>query len=145
MGDFEDTRPYRDRMGKKVDYEVENDPEFEREFRGHLVIACTGMDSDLEVAEKITLRFQKEFGKKVFVETRVMALAREEDSVFEIWLESYEVDLLHSKRRATSDAEGWKGPATVDDVQLNHLVDKVGFLISDKARYSYRWEFDFAD
>ena len=95
-------KKYRDMMGRTIEYEYVYDEEFEREFRGHLIIACTGEDRDLDIAEKITTRFEKEFGKKVFVETRVMALAREEDNVFEIWLESYEIDLLHSKKRATS-------------------------------------------
>ncbi len=90
-------KKYRDMVGRTIEYEYVYDEEFEREFRGHLIIACTGEDRDLDIAEKITTRFEKEFGKKVFVETRVMALAREEDNVFEIWLESYEIDLLHSK------------------------------------------------
>lgn len=140
MGDDESNRAYRDMMGQAYEYEVVEDEEFQREFRGHLTIACTGNDSDLEIAEKITLRFEKEFGKKVFVETRILQIAREDDSVFEVWLESYEVDLLHSKKRATSSAKGWFGPAECDDNQIEFLVDRVGFLISDDARYSYRME-----
>ena len=142
IGDDPSVQAYRDKMGQSFDYEVEEDEEFQREFRGHLVVACTGMDSDLDIAEKITLRFQKEFGKKVFVETRVLALAREEDNVFEIWLESYEVELLHSKKRATSNAKDWTGPVDVDDKQVDYLVDRVRFLISDDSRYSYRYEFE---
>jgi hypothetical protein len=138
--DNESVREYRDMMGKAIEYEVVEDEEFEREFRGHLVIACTGDDSDLEIAEKITIRFNKEFGKQVFVETRIMELARLEDNVFEVWLESYEVDLLHSKKRATSNAKGWVGPEVCDDAQIEYLVDRVRFLISDEARYSYRMD-----
>jgi len=131
---------YRDMMGEKFEYEEVEDEEFEREFRGHLIVACTGRDEDLDVAEKITSRFEKEFGKQVMVETRVMALAREEDNVFEIWLESYEIDLLHSKKRATSNAQDWDGPADCDDGQIETLVDRVRFLISDDARYSYQMD-----
>jgi len=138
IGDDPDMRSYRDMMGRNFEFDVVQDEEFQREFRGHLIIACTGEDSDLEIAEKITLRFEKEFGKKVFVETRVMALAQEEDNVFEIWLESYEIDLLHSKKRASLNVEGWEGPAEVDDAQIDHLTERVRFLISDDARYSYR-------
>ena len=140
MGDDDSTREYRDMMGQAFQYEVEDDEEFQREFRGHLVIACTGDDSDLEIAEKITMRFEKEFGKQVFVETRIMSLARLEDNVFEVWLESYEVDLLHSKKRASSGAKGWVGPEQCDDDQIEFLVERVRFLISDDARYSYRME-----
>lgn len=145
IGDDPEVRSYRDMMGRSFEYEVVQDKEFEREFRGHLIIACTGEESDLDIAEKITVRFEKEFGKKVFVETRVMALAREEDNVFEIWLESYEIDLLHSKKRATSNAKGWNGPAEVDDAQIDFLSDRVRFLISDDARYSYRMEMDLVE
>jgi hypothetical protein len=74
-----------------------------------------------------------------------MALAREEDNVFEIWLESYEIDLLHSKKRATSvGTQDWTGPAEVDDAQIDYLTERVRFLISDDARYSYRMELDYA-
>jgi hypothetical protein len=145
IGDEPAVRAYRDKMGQSFQYDVEEDDEFQREYRGHVIIACTGEDEDLEVAEKITLRFAKELGKKVFVETRVLALAREEDNVFEIWLESYDIDLLHSKKRASSNAKGWTGPAEVDEAQIDVVVDRVRFLISDNARYSYRWEFDFED
>jgi hypothetical protein len=145
IGDEPAVRAYRDKMGQSFQYDVEEDDEFQTDYRGHLIIACTAMDEDLEVAEKITLRFAKELGKKVFVETRVLALAREEDSVFEIWLESYEIDLLHSKKRASSNAKGWTGPAEVDEAQIDFLVDRARFLISDNARYSYRWDFEFAD
>lgn len=132
-------------MGRSFAYKATNDEEFQREFRGHLVIACTGEDSDLEVAEKVTQRFEIEFGKSVYVETRVHALARPEDNVFEIWLESYDIDLLHSKKRATSNAKGWDGPAEVDDAQVDSLVEQVRFLISDDARYGYRYlEFEGA-
>lgn len=148
-GDEEDeeaeVRSYRTMMGQKFEYEVERDEEFEREFRGHLVIACTSSEEDLDVAEKITLRFEKEFGKKVFVETRVLALAREEDNVYEIWLESYEIDLLHSKKRATSNTQDWQGPAEVDAAEIDQLVEDVRFLISDEARYSYRMELEHSD
>jgi hypothetical protein len=128
--------------GRDRKYTYEEDPEFEKEFRGHLVVACTPMDEDLAVAEAITERMTKAFGKQVYTETRVMSLARDEDFVFEVWLESYEIDLLHSKKRATTGAAGWDGPAECDDKQIDYLVEKVRFLISDDARYSYRWEVD---
>lgn len=129
---------YREFIGRNVKYQIDDDKEFTEVFRGHLVVACTGLDSDLEIAEKITLRMAEEYGKQVFVETRVMAHAREEDNCFEVWLESYEIDLLHSKKRASMNAKGWEGPMECDDKQVEHLVDRVGFLISDDARYSYR-------
>ena len=137
IGDNPEAQEYRDMVARTDEYTVVKDEEFEREFRGHLVVACSPLDSDLEVAERITERFEKEFGKKIFVETRVMALAREDDNVFEIWLESYEIELLHSKKRATSNTKDWTGPAEVDENQINFLVDRVQFLISDDARYSY--------
>jgi hypothetical protein len=99
----------------------------------------------LEVAERITERFEQELGKKVFVETRIMNLAREEDNVFEIWLESYEIDLLHSKKRATANAEDWDGPVDCDEAQIEFLVDRVRFLISDEVRYSYRMELEHTE
>jgi hypothetical protein len=146
MGDdlTEEDKKYRDMMGQTFEYEAIHDEEFQKEFRGHLIIACTADDHDLEVAERITTRFGKEFGKQVYVETRVMAHAREDDNLFEIWLESYDVDLLHSKKRATSNAQDWDGPAEVDDEQLDYLTERVRFLVSDNARYSYRMEVDYA-
>jgi hypothetical protein len=145
IGDDESLTEYRDMMGQGFEYEIQKDEEFEREFRGHLVIACTGAEADLDIAEKITLRFEKELGKQVFVETRILQLAREEDNVFEVWLESYEVDLLHSKKRATANAKGWFGPAECGDAQVEYLTERVKFLISDEARYSYRMESEVAE
>jgi hypothetical protein len=144
VGEDPDTNSYRDMMGQTFEYTIK-DEESDRDFRGHLVIACTGEDSDLEIAEKITLRFKQDFGKQVFVETRVLALAREEDNVYEIWLESYDIELLHSKKRATSNAKGWSGPAEVDDAQVDHLAKRVAFLISDDSRYSYSQEMEYVD
>ena len=140
MGDDPKDKKYKEYMGRMHQYEYKPDPEFTKEFRGHLIVACTPMDEDLEIAEKITAVMKKNFGKQIYTETRVMAHAREEDFVFEVWLESYEIDLLHSKKRATSNDEGWKGPAECDDKQIDYLVDQVGFLISDEFRYSYRFE-----
>jgi hypothetical protein len=142
MGEDEDDKEYRDFMGKDHRYEVVQDEEFQKQFRGHMVIACTPQDEDLEIAETITARMAKEFGKQIYVETRVMAHAREEDFVFEVWLESYEIDLLHSKKRASSNAKDWDGPADCDAAQVDYVVEQVRFLISDEARYSYRIELD---
>ena len=142
MGDNEEDREYKELYGREFKYKVAKDEEFEKEFRGHLVVACSPDDADLEIAEIITARMDQEFGKKVYVETRVMAHAREEDSVFEVWLESYEIDLLHSKRRATLGSKGWEGPAECDAAQIDYIVEEVRFLISDDARYSYRREMD---
>lgn len=140
MGKDDNNNDFKNYMGQDYKYKVIQDEEFEKEFRGHLVVACTADDSDLMVAEKITARMFQEFGKQVFVETRVIAHAREEDNVFEVWLESYEIDLLHSKKRASLNTKGWDGPAECNDEQIEWLVDKVGFLISDDSRYSYRYE-----
>lgn len=136
------TKAYRDHLAQGFNYSIVDDEEFEEEFRGHLVVACTGDDADLEIAERITLAMEKAHGKQVYVETQIIAHAREEDNVFEVWLESYEIELLHSKRRATSNTKDWDGPSEIDDKQLDYLVDRVGFLISDDARYSYSYEFD---
>ena len=70
----------------------------------------------------------------MIVETRVLGHARMEDNVFEVWLESYEIDLLHSKRQAFVNSKLWTGRSEVDDKQLEYLVDKVRDLISDDAR-----------
>jgi len=145
MGDDDEDREHKKYMGRDYKYEVIIDEDFEREFRGHLVVCCTGDDSDLEIAEKITKRMEEEHGKQVFVETRVIAHAREEDNVFEVWLESYEVDLLHSKRRASMNVKDWDGPAECDDKEIEHLVNEVGFLISDDSRYSYRYDFEMVE
>jgi len=109
-----------------------------REFQGHLVVACSALDSDLEIAEKITARMGQEFGRKIFVETRVYGHAKPEDFLFEVWLESYDVDLIHSKRKATLNSQTWDGPPQCDDAQIEYLVGQVGYLISDDHRYSYR-------
>ena len=119
-----------------------HDPEMEKLFRGHLVVACGREDSDLDVAEKITERMEQSFGKQVFVETRVMNNINPEDNVFEVWLESYEVDLLHSKRRASTGTEDWDGPMDCDEEQIENLVKEVGIRISDEYRYSYTTEID---
>ena len=138
-------KAYRDYMAREFDYEVVQDKEFEEEFRGHLIVACTGDDEDLEIAEKITAAMDKAFGKQIYVETRLIAHARQEDNVFEVWLESYEIELLHSKKRASSNAKGWDGPADCDDTQIEYLVERVRFLISDDARYSYSLEYEDAE
>jgi hypothetical protein len=128
-----------------TDYELVHDEEFQKEFRGHLIIACSGSMEDLDTAEMITARFRKEFGKQLWVETRVISLATDEDNVFEIWLESFNIDLLHSKHRAMGITRNWDGPAEVDAKQLEYLVDKVGYLISDDSRYSYFLESEYAE
>lgn len=141
MDDDEDaTEEYAKMMGYDIKYKHDDDPEFQKEFRGHLVVACTPIDEDIEIAEKLTKRMTEEFGKQLFVETRVIAHAREEDFVFEVWLESYDIDLLHSKKRALSNVEDWDGPAECDDKQIDYLVEEIRFLISDDARYSFRFE-----
>jgi hypothetical protein len=110
------------------------------DFRGHLVIASGPYDEDLDTAEKITVRMREEFGEKVYVETRVMMHVREDDFVYEVWLESYEIDLLHSRRRNYMQTAGWSGPANVDDAQLEYLVEQVRKLTSEDARMSDRVE-----
>ncbi|KAL9189508.1 hypothetical protein ACHAXT_009183 [Thalassiosira profunda] len=140
----EETQEWRDQFATVEKFEHREDIEGQKEFRGHLVVAITPSDEDLEVAEKITERFQEEFGKAVFVETRVLGHARKEDNVFEVWLESYEIDLLHSKRQAFINSKLWTGPSEVDAEQLEYLVEKVRELISDDARFSYRMS-DYSD
>lgn len=140
----EESQEWRDQFATVEKFEYQEDPEGQKVFRGHLVIACTPIEEDIKVAEGIAERFKEEFGKAVFVETRVLGHARAEDQVFEVWLESYEVDLLHSKRQAFINSKLWTGPSEVDDKQLEYLVDKVRDLISDDARYSYRFS-DYSD
>jgi hypothetical protein len=140
----EESQEWRDQFATVERFEYREDPEGQEQFRGHLVVAITPTDEDMEVAEKISVRFKEEFDKAVFVETRVLGHARPEDNVFEVWLESYEIDLLHSKRQAFINSKLWTGPSEVDDKQLDYLVEKVRYLISDETRYSYRMS-DFTD
>jgi hypothetical protein len=142
MQKLKEDREYREALVKTTEYNIKHDTEFEKEFRGHLIVACGPFDEDLEIAEKITARMKKNYGKQVYVETRVMAFAQEEDAVFEVWLESYEIELLHSKKRASGNAKDWSGPVECDDKQVDWLTDRVGFLISDDARYSYIMDTD---
>jgi len=137
------TKEWKEIYVQETNYTVENDEEANREYRGCLVVACTSSNEDLDLAERLTLRIRDEYGKKVHVETRVLAHARESDKVLEIWMESYDIELIHSKRRSTYDPDVWEGPGEVDDVQFEYLIDKVGYLISDDARYSYQlYEFE---
>ncbi|KAI2504034.1 hypothetical protein MHU86_10396 [Fragilaria crotonensis] len=131
---------YRDMVGQELDYKYLDDKEFTEAFRGHLVVACTTEEEDLDVAEKITIRFEEEFGKQIYVETRVISHALMEDNCFEVWLESYDIELLHSKKRATTGAKDWDGPIECNDDEINKMVERVAFLISDDARYSYRMD-----
>jgi hypothetical protein len=142
LADKPELQDYRDMIGQTLKYKEVKDEEFEREFRGHLIVACRSDDSDLAIAEKITLAMGKAFGKQIYVETQVHPHAQAEDNVFEVWLESYDIELLHSKKRATSLTTDWSGPAECDDTQIEYLVERVGFLISDEARYSYSFEVD---
>lgn len=140
----EETQEWRDQFATVEKLEYREDPEGQAAFRGHLVVACPDLDEDLQLAETITKRFKDEFGKAVMVETRVLGHARREDNVFEVWLESYEIDLLHSKRQAFINSKLWTGPSEVDDKQLDYLVERVRYLISDDSRYSYRMS-DYSD
>lgn len=128
---------YMDKIAKITNYTHQMDEEGQAEFRGHLVVACAGTDEDLDLAETITKRMKDEFGKKVFVETRIYNQALPEDNVYEIWLESYDIELLHSRRKAIYNANQWDGPADLDEKQLDYIVGKVNYLISDDARYSF--------
>ena len=140
----EEEQEWRDQFATVEKFEYRDDPEGQAAFRGHLVVACTQSDEDLKLAETIAKRFKDEFGKAVVVETRVLGHARREDNVFEVWLESYEIDLLHSKRQAFINSKLWTGPSEVDDGQLDYLVERVRYLISDDSRYSYRMS-DYSD
>ena len=131
------TEAWRETYAKETNYTHVVDEEVTKEFKGHLVVACCGSDHDLDLAEKITSRMKSEFGKKVFVETRVYNHARQEDNLYEIWLESYDIELIHSRRGAFYNNKQWSGPADVDEKQLDYIVDRVAYLISDDARYSY--------
>jgi hypothetical protein len=135
----DEVRRYRDMIIDKVKYKLSDDnKDFQEKFRGHVVIACGNFERDLDMAEAITIRFEEEFGNQVYVETRLIMHAREDDYVFEVWLESYEIDLIHSRRRNFLGSHGWEGPGDVDSKQLDYLVEEVRTLISDECRYSYR-------
>jgi hypothetical protein len=130
----EEAIAYRDRMGQSVDYTKQQDDDFQKNFRGHLIVACGPYEADLDVAEAITTRMEKEFGNRIYTETKIYNHAREDDNVFEVWLESYEIDLLHSKRRSFMGVEGWDGPADVDDSQMDFMVKEIKELTSDDAK-----------
>jgi len=91
------------------------------------------------VAEVITNRMEKEFGNAIYTETKIYQHATEADNIFEVWLESYEIDLLHSKRRAFMGVDGWEDKPEVDDERMEYLVKEIATLTSDDARNSYRW------
>jgi len=128
------SQEWRNEYVKRKDYEVES--RLDSEFRGHLVIACSPSAEDLKVSEELTLRMEKEFGEKVFVETRVVGHAKPEDYLYEIWLESWEIELLHSKRRAVFQRD-WNGPRDMSEEYIDELVSRVDFYISDDYRYSF--------
>jgi len=134
------SQDWRDQYVKRYQYQVEEQNEKNKDFRGHLVIACSPSDDDLTIAEKLTLRMEKSFGTQVFVETRVIGHAKLEDNLYEIWLESWDIDLLFSKRSAVFNPREWDGPRDVTDEYIDELVDQVKFLTSDDARYSYRYD-----
>jgi hypothetical protein len=133
-----ETKAWKNKYVRETNYTFKEDTGGAEQFRGHLVLACCGSDKDLALAEKITKRMEKEFDKMIYVETRVYSHARQEDNLYEIWLESYDIELLHSRRGAFYDAKQWLGPADVDDEQLDNIVKRVNFLIGDDARFSYR-------
>jgi hypothetical protein len=135
----EESIKYRDAMGRTVDFTNAQDDDFQKNFRGHLVVACGPYDEDLEVAERITERMLKEFGNAIYTETKIYKHATPDDNVFEVWLESYEIDLLHSKRRAFMGVDGWEGKGEVDETRMDYLVEQVSHLTSDDARISFRW------
>jgi len=135
--DEEFDQAYKDFYGQKLEYTPEDGGDgFIEDFRGLLVIACADINEDLETAEAITTRMTEEFGDKIYTETRIMTHVFPEDNVFEVWLESYEVDLLHSRRRNYLGMDDWDGPANVDDAQLEYLVNEVRKLTSEDARLS---------
>lgn len=127
---------WRETYVKREQYDTVNQED--SDFRGHLVIACSPADDDLDMAEKLTLRMEKEFGEQVFVETRVVGHAKPEDYLYEIWLESWEVELLHSKRRAVFQKD-WEGPRDISEDYIDDLVKQVDFYISDEFRYAFSW------
>ncbi len=130
---------YRDQMGQSIDFTNAQDDDFQKNFRGHLVVACGNFEEDLETAERITERMEKEFGNSIYTETKIYQHAMPADNLFEVWLESYEIDLLHSKRRAFMGVDGWEGKADVTDEQMEYLVKEVSKLTSEDARNSFRW------
>jgi len=132
-----ETQEWRDRYAKEKQYEKVVDEQAVKDFRGCLVVACCGSDQDLEIAEKITAKMAEVHRKQVYVETRVYSHARQSDNVFEMWLEGYDISLIHSKRSALYNSKSWDGPSEIDDEHMGYLVDKVGDLISDDSRYSY--------
>jgi len=132
-----ETQAWKDKYVRETNYTEVEDKGGSGLFRGHLVVACCGSDQDLELAESITGRMDEEFGKQVYVETRVYSHARQEDNLYEIWLESYDIELIHSRRGAFYNPKEWLGPADIDTKQLDAVVEKVRYMVSDDARYTY--------
>ena len=106
-------------------------------------MACGNFDkADLETAEKITEQMEKEFGNSIYTETKIYKHTMEANNIFEVWLESYEIDLLHSKKRSFMGVDGWDGwdgKAEVDDDQMNYLVKEISKLISKDAQNNFWW------
>ena len=57
--------------------------------------------------------------------------ARQEDNVYEIWIESFDIQLIHSRLGDFYNTNQWDGPADMRDKQLDYIVEMVGHLISD--------------
>lgn len=140
----EEGQEWRDQFVSVEEKEVREDPEGQAAFRGQLVVACSPEEKDLDDAARIAARCKEEFGQAVVVETRVLGHARKADNVFEVWIESYDIDLLHSRRQAFINPKVWTGPGEVDETQLEYLVEQVRDMISDDTRNSYRYS-DYAD
>eukprot|EP00594_Rhizosolenia_setigera_P005064 CAMPEP_0178948922 /NCGR_PEP_ID=MMETSP0789-20121207/5742_1 /TAXON_ID=3005 /ORGANISM="Rhizosolenia setigera, Strain CCMP 1694" /LENGTH=683 /DNA_ID=CAMNT_0020629343 /DNA_START=36 /DNA_END=2087 /DNA_ORIENTATION=+ len=142
--EFEDkyqhmSQDWRDQYVERKQLEVVN--KLDSDFRGHLVIACSPTQEDINLASKLTERMDKEFGEQVYVETRVIGHAKPQDYLYEIWIESWEVKLLHSKRRAVFQRD-WEGARDITDEVMDSIVEQVEFWISDKVKYSFFYESD---
>eukprot|EP00934_Nitzschia_sp_Nitz4_P008474 Nitzschia sp. Nitz4//scaffold117_size69655//61096//62655//NITZ4_006030-RA/size69655-processed-gene-0.30-mRNA-1//1//CDS//3329533669//8464//frame0 len=107
-------------------------------YRGILVVGCSLSEEDLDLAEKITRRMEQEFGEKIYVETRVYTYLHDAH-IFEVWLESFDVTLLHSRRRSFYFPSTWKLPGEIDDKRMDELVEQIEELTNDDARYSFNW------
>ena len=61
------------------------------------------------------------------------------DSLLEVWIESFEHDLLFSRRSSVYDKK-WTGASDLTDDEIDRISDEVDDHVCDRARFSYRME-----
>ena len=84
----------------------------------------------LELIESTIL---SRFGSVVSVFHRTMGT--DSDNLFEVWLESYEHELLFSRRSAVYDKD-WEGGRDVGE-EWEGILERIEDMVSDDSKYSY--------